>query len=602
MADNTNKRSYFKIDETVSLVGNIIAAIICLALVLPVFFKNIHTGYQYILICIGLMLLSGLFVFLNIRQNRPALRILPRLAFCDVLIYVTLFFANVIKVKNITTFSAFTNVFHLSDFFDHSASTAILIITAIVFITFSLFAFANKYSDSFTSILITLESIVLSLLFAWKQSVNSSYGRVVLSISIVVSFIWLFICSYSNVVTTGEKRGTAFYSLIFSVILLILNFFFAKNNAKGLNVFFVIPETITDSVARKMYPWWLAILLTVVFIAGGTFLAVLADGEDDVRNYVDAKFFYAVAILAFLSKLILSNYFAYSFVLYIGILIILNADIKKDIGRIDKKDKNDRYYDVEDFTFRSLRLLYISICSIFIIQIAENMLYLTLAIALILMYMLYKLLVNFTKKEILEDYSVKSVLDGLPKSYHFAIVVLAATLTASLVYYYRFSIGNFILLAIMVVTVMLVFTAVKRKLPNNIKLSEIKTVKWIATLFVIIVCIVLTSSSGAKLKMEYNESKTSTTISVSTNKKTTINKIEYKWDNGLVYDGYQMLAMDADPILYDKQISSIKGKKRETEFTLPVQGENLTIWITDANGVQTTRTLWYPTWYDNKFD
>ncbi len=602
MADNTKKNAYFKIDETVSLVGNLIVAIICLALVLPVFFKNIHAGYQYILICIGFMLLSGLSVFFNIRQNRPALRIVPLLAFYDVLIYATLFFANVIKVKRIASFSAFMHVFHLSDFFEHSASITILVITAIVFIIFSLFALSNKYSDTFTSVLITLESIVLSLFFAWQQSVNSSYGRVVLAITILVSIVWLFICSYSNIVTTGEKRGTAFYSLIFSIIVLCFNFFFANNSAKGLNVFFVIPETITDSVARKMYPWWLAILLTVVFIAAGTFLAVLADGEDDVRNYADAKFFYAIAVLAFLSKLILSNYFAYSFVLYIGILIIMDTDIRKDISRIEKKEKNDRYYDVEDFIFRSLRLLYLTICSVFIIQMAENMLYLTLVIALILMYMLYKLVDNFTKKEILEKDSVKTVLDGLPKSYHFSIVVLAAVLTASLVYHYRFSIGNFILLAILVVTVMLVFTAMKRKLPNNIKLSEMNTVKWIATLFVIIVCIVLTSSSGAKLKMVYDESKSSTTISVSTNKKTTIKKIEYKWDNGLVYDGYQMIVKDIDPIRFDKQVKSITGKKRETELTLPVQGENLTIWITDANGVQTTRTLWYPIWYDNGFN
>lgn len=602
MANNTKKKPYFQIDETVSIAGNIIVALTFLVLVLPVFFKNIHAGYQYILICIGFMLLSGLSVFFNIRQNRPASRIVPLLAFYDVLIYGTLFFANVIKIKKIASFSAFMRVFHLSDFFEHSASITILVITAIVFITFSLFALSNRYSDSFTSVLITLESIVLSLFFAWRQSSNSSYGRVVLAFSIIVSFVWLFICSYSNIVTTGEKRGTAFFSLVFSIIVLLFNFFFANNSVKGLNVFFVIPETITDSVARKMYPWWLAILLTVVFIAAGTFLAVLADGEDDVRNYADAKFFYAVAVLAFLSKIILSNYFAYSFILYIGILIILNTDIRKDISRIEKKEKNDRYYDVEDFIFRSLRLLYLAICSVFIIQMAENMLYLTLAIALILMYMLYKLVDNFTKKEILEEESVKSVLDGLPKSYHFSIVVLAAVFTASLVYHYRFSISNFILLAILVVTVMLVFTAMKRKLPNNIKLSEINTVKWIATLFVVVVCIVLTSSSGAKLKMEYDESKTSTTISVSTNKKTTIKKIEYKWDNGLVYDGYQMIVRDADPILFDKQVKSIAGKKRETELTLPVQGENLTIWITDANGVQTTRTLWYPTWYDNEFN
>ena len=394
-------------------------------------------------------------------------------------------------------------------------------------------------------------------------------------------------------------KGTAFYSLIFSIIILFFNFYFANNATKGLNVFFVIPETIDDSIARKMYPWWLVILLTVLFLAVGTILAVLAyEIEDDVRGYADAKFFYSAAVLALLTKVILSNYFAYSFVLYICLLIVIKADITKDVSRIDKKNKNDRYYDVEDFIFRSVRLLYISICYIFIVQMAENMLYLTLPIALIIMYMLYKLVSNFVRKEILEDETVQSALDGMPKSYHFSIIVLTAVFTASLVYHYRFSLSNFVLLGILVLTVLLVFNALKRKIPNNIKLPEINTVKWLATVFAVIICIVLTASSGAKLKLKSDLDKPSTTISVTVNKKSTINKIEYQWDNGIIFDGYQMLVADLEPIEFDKEVKAIKGKKREAELTLPIQGEKLTVWITDSNGVQTTRTLWFPTWFD----
>lgn len=601
MASNNKKINYYQADEDVSIVGNIAVIIACLAFVMPAFFKNIHAGYQYILICVGLMLVSILAVFLNARQRRPAVRILPLLAFYDILIYATLFVANIIKVKNVTTLTSFIRLFHLSYFFEESSAVAICVITAIAFVTLSLFTYANKYSDSFVSATITIESIVLSLIFAWRNSDKTAYGRVVLSVSIIVALIWLFVCTYSNVVSKGERRGTAFYSLIISVIILFFNFYFANNETKGLNVFFVIPETIDDSIARKMYPWWLVILLTVLFLAVGTILAVLGNSssEDDVRGFADAKFFYSAAVLALLTKIILSNYFAYSFVLYICLLIVFRADIAKDVSRIDKKDKNDRYYDVEDFIFRSVRLLYISICYIFIVQMAENMLYLTLPIALIIMYMLYKLVGNFVKKEILEDETVKSTLDGMPKAYHFSIIVLTAVFTASLVYHYRFSLSNFVLLGILVLTVLLVFNALKRKIPNNIKLPEINTVKWLATVFAIIVCIVLTASSGAKLKLKSDFDQPSATISVTVNKKSTINKIEYQWDNGIIFDGYQMLVEDLEPIEFDKEVKAIKGKKRDAELTLPIQGESLTVWITDSNDVQTTRTLWFPTWFDN---
>lgn len=599
MASNNKKINYYQADEDVSIVGNIAVIISCLAFVMPAFFKNIHAGYQYILISVGLMLVSILAVFLNARQRRPAVRILPLLAFYDILIYATLFVANIIKVENITTFTSFIRLFHLSYFFEESSAVVICVVTAIAFVTLSLFTFANKYSDSFVSATITIESIVLSLIFAWRNSEKTAYGRVVLSVSVIIALIWMFICTYSNVVSKGEKRGTAFYSLIFSIIILFFNFYFANNATKGLNVFFVIPETIDDSIARKMYPWWLVILLTVLFLAVGTILAVLAyEIEDDVRGYADAKFFYSAAVLALLTKVILSNYFAYSFVLYICLLIVIKADITKDVSRIDKKNKNDRYYDVEDFIFRSVRLLYISICYIFIVQMAENMLYLTLPIALIIMYMLYKLVSNFVRKEILEDETVQSALDGMPKSYHFSIIVLTAVFTASLVYHYRFSLSNFVLLGILVLTVLLVFNALKRKIPNNIKLPEINTVKWLATVFAVIICIVLTASSGAKLKLKSDLDKPSTTISVTVNKKSTINKIEYQWDNGIIFDGYQMLVADLEPIEFDKEVKAIKGKKREAELTLPIQGEKLTVWITDSNGVQTTRTLWFPTWFD----
>ena len=206
------------------------------------------------------------------------------------------------------------------------------------------------------------------------------------------------------------------------------------------------------------------------------------------------------------------------------------------------------------------------------------------------------------KKDLLEDNAVKSVLDGLPKSYHFSIVVLSVILTASLVYHYRFSISIFILLVLVVVTIIFVFAALKRKLPNNIKLPEINTVKWIATIFTVLVCVVITASSGAKLKAEYDMSKLTATISITANKKSTIENIEYKWDNGLIYDWYQELVAYDEPQSFEKESKVINEKTRENTMTLPVKGEMLTVWITDSNGVQTTRVIWFPIWFNSDFN
>lgn len=597
---NVNRKDIIEIDHDVSIMGNIMMMVICFAIILPVFIKNIHSGYQYILVCIGLQVISILFGLWNIKKSRPAINILPVLAFDDILIYTALFVSNIpISHKN-ADFQKIVSLFSFSDYLKDQGFQAILIVSLVVLV-FAFFV-SLSHSDIFFSVLFSLEGVVLSLFYVWRGSSKSAYGRCVLAVTLIVTLVWIFICTYCNLATKGVKRNTSFFSFVFSFIVFSFNSYMANNGTKGFNVFFKIPKQLTDAVVRKMYPWWLVILMIVIFLACGTILGIFADyaNEDKIKSYVDAKLFYGMAIIVFLSKIILSNYFSYSIILYVFLLFAICYELKKNIQHTATKKENKGLYNAEDLIFSGMNLIYFIICYLFVIQMAENMLYLTLAVAIAIMIMLLVLIKNFFKKYIFEE-EIESVLVGLPKSYYVTIITLAVLLTATFVFYYRFSASNFIYLGIVLLTILLVFGCLKRKIPNNINLPEIKTVKWCITVFSVVFCIALTASTGAKVNMEYNVTKHSTEISVSTNKKASIKKIEYKWDNSVIYDRYQLLTAKEKPVDQKTLSKKIKKKKKKVEFNLPVEGERLTVRITDSNGVKTTRTLWYPIWFDSKY-
>lgn len=590
-----------KIDKSVAIVGNLLMAVACIAFILPVFFKNIHTGYQYVIISIVVMLISILGTIYNARKSMPALKILPFLAFNNIVIYFVLFVSNVTKIKGIKDLSGIMKVFHISDFLKMEDFNIIITITIVAFII--AFFISLKSSDIFFSTLFSIEGVVISIFYVWRMTSKSSYGRIVLAASFIVTIIWMFICIYSNIATKGIKRNTSLYSLLFSFVIIAFNVYSANNSSKGLNSFFSIPTQVTDELARKLYPWWLVILLMVIFAAFGAFHASFADdgAEDCVRSYVDAKIFIGAALLALLTKVILSNYFAYSIILYLLFLCVLCLDLKKDMSRINKKEKAERYYDLEDIIFGSVKLVYIDICCIIVLQIVKNRMYSTLLVAISIMYILFKLISNYFHKEIILDQKITSVLAGLPKAYHFTTITIVVLLTASIAFYHRLSTSNLVFLCIIFITVLLVFAALKRTLPKNIKLPELNTVKWCIIVFSIIICIVLTASSGAKIKKECFDAKKTTEISVSVGNKNSIKRIDYQWNNSVIYDGYQSLMTNKTPVNFKTNTKKIKNTTNKTTLSIPVEGEFLTMWITDSNGVKTTKTLWYPIWFDYKF-
>ena len=533
---------------------------------------------------------------INIKKRRSAIRILPLLAFNDILIYFVLFAANVINISKIRTLANIGEILHIPYYLADEGLQVILIISLCLFVF--AFCFSLAKSDIFFSIIFSLEGVVLSTIYIWRNSTRSSYGRIVLAFSLVLSIVWVFICAYSSLVTKGTKRNTSFYSFVVSFLIICFNSYFANNSKKKMNAFFSLPSEITNEFSRKMLPWWLTIVMIGFSIGVGFLIFVLVDDkrEDDVRHFADCKFYCAVATLTLLTKIILTNYFAYSLIMYIGVLIMLYADIRNDYKRLDFDDKSKRYYDSDDFFFGFIRLIFFVICGIALVQIAENSLYLVLIPTLIIVYMLYKLLYNFFNEFFFDKEDINSVLVGLPKSYNMTIIVLAIILEASLTFYYRLSISNLILLAIMLIIILLVSMLLKRKPPKSIVLPEMKTVKWCMTLFVIVICIILSASSGAKINTQYNSADKVAELSVSVSHKNKIQSIEYKWDNSILYEGYQLL-IDGEQPEYSAQQALVSGKKCKENLQLPVKGEYLTLLIIDSNGVQTKRTLWYPIWF-----
>lgn len=620
MAKNAN----IEIDSKLSLAGNIIVTAVSLVSVLPVLFKNMNADSNYTLVCAVLMLCSVLAAVFNIRKNKPAIRILPFLVFVDILVYFILFVSNINVYDDYMAFKE-ADVFGFLSYL--KTESAAIIVALNILILFTSVIVSIIASDIFFSVVFSAEGILISLFCVWKDSSAYLYGRNILSVSLIVIVLWIFICLYSSAARAGETSGTSVYSFVVSLIIIAFNAYFANNSTEDLNEFFIIPERITSDFIGEMYPWWLAVLLTVLFIAGGVLLAFLADRatEKSVMGFVDAKLLFSGAAIIVLSKVLLSNYFSYSFVLYVCALFFLYIGIKKDMKPLYGIDKKVRYYGVREFVLKSAGALYFCVCFILVIQVAKNALYLTLPIVLLIMFMLYRLAGNFIHKNILKDDSKKTLLSGLPNSYHSATVVIMAFLMLTLVYYYRLSIENISLIIIIALTALTIFILLKKPLPNNIKLPEINTAKWTVIGIITVVCIVINASSGVKVESEYNNIEYSTEIIVQTNGDSFLDNIEYSWNNSFIYDLYNYITGDEEPYFAENGFSRYNGygylsddeevenhsNKRvvmmnaatnEEKMVIPVDGERLTVCVTDSNGIKTKRTIWFPIWFDAAYD
>ncbi len=620
MAKNAN----IEIDSKLSLAGNIIVTAVSLVSVLPVLFKNMNADSNYTLVCAVLMLCSVLAAVFNIRKNKPAIRILPFLVFVDILVYFILFVSNINVYDDYMAFKE-ADVFGFLSYLKTESAAIIVPLNILILFTSVIVSIID--SDIFFSVVFSTEGILISLFCVWKDSSAYLYGRNVLSVSLIVIVLWIFICLYSSAARAGEKSGTSVYSFVVSLIIIAFNAYFANNSTEDLNEFFIIPERITSYFIGEMYPWWLVVLLTILFIAGGVLLAFLADraAEKNVMGFVDAKLLFSGAAIIVLSKVLLSNYFSYSFVLYVCALFFLYIGIKKDMKHLYGIDKKACYYGVCEFVLKSAGVLYFCVCFILVIQVAKNALYLTLPIVLLIMFMLYRLAGNFIHKNILKDDSKKTLLSGLPNSYHSATVVIMAFLMLTLVYYYRLSIENISLIIIIALTALTIFILLKKPLPNNIKLPEINTAKWTVIGIITVVCIVINASSGVKVESEYNNIEYSTEIIVQTNRDSFIDNIEYSWNNSFIYDLYNYITGDEEPYFAENGFSRYNGygylsddeevenhsNKRvvmmnaatnEEKMVIPVEGERLTVCVTDSNGIKTKRTIWFPIWFDTAYD
>ncbi len=589
---STNNNSKFQIDEVASFIGNIFMMLACFVLILPVFIKNIHVGYQYIIICCVLQVISIVCGILNIIKSKAAVHILPILAINDILIYAVLFAGNIFSKVHCSNLYDVLYLFPIYKFIDSPGFIAILVITAIALIA-SLFYSLRRINIAF-SVVFSLEGVVLSLFYIWGDAFKADYGRNVLGLTLMLTLIWIFICTYCNAAVPDNSFKTSVLSVVFSVATFLFNCYMANNNSSILNSFFNIPADLTGDVAQKIYPWWLVILLAVITVAAylaiGFFVEVIY--EDEIASYVDAKFLWGFTVIVFVSKIILANYFAYSFVLYIALLLAVFLELKNDV----RKSGNGKFSGLNEHLFSIVKLVYFIICALIVVKIAKNMLYLTFPVALAIMIMIFKILRNLADI-LLNENEVTSIIDGLPKAYNRTIIILAVALSASLAFHYGLSVGTFLFLGVVLAAALGVLMCLKKRLPDNIELPELKTVKWCLTGFVVIVCIVLTSSTGADVKMDYNKAIQTTTINVTTGD-STIEKVVYEWDNGIVYNVYNEIA--GIPTT-DDSIEHCRNNYNNTsgmELTLPVKGECLTVRVTDSNGVVTTKTFWYPLWFD----
>ena len=206
----------------------------------------------------------------------------------DILVYFILFVSNINVYDDYMAFKE-ADVFGFLSYLKTESAAIIVALNILILFTSVIVSIID--SDIFFSVVFSAEGILISLFCVWKDSSAYLYGRNVLSVSLIVIVLWIFICLYSSAARAGEKSGTSVYSFVVSLIIIAFNAYFANNSTEDLNEFFIIPERITSDFIGEMYPWWPVVLLTILFIAGGVLLAFVADraAEKNVMGFVDAK-------------------------------------------------------------------------------------------------------------------------------------------------------------------------------------------------------------------------------------------------------------------------------------------------------------------------
>ena len=367
--------------------------------------------------------------------------------------------------------------------------------------------------------------------------------------TLIVNLIWFILKMFSR--TNGnekEKMNRRLGMLVFVLgavfCVLFQNFIYVRAGQIGRWM---------NSFSSVVLPWWKTILLTVVL----QLLAFAMYNFDDDCMTADAAVCSAIAWSIVLVKVILSNYFPYSWLVlavYFVVSFVVLFTLKAD-GQV--------------------------------MGLREYMLYPALFIVLLLSVAFIRagLLLNviFGLFFVLAFYNACRK-NGNEKNRTLRWILVLCCIVAggiTFVWLKRYIAANVImLLAEFVVAAAAVIIVNMRYKAEGEAYSG-------ASVFICIVLALLTlltvGPKGTRIKFSPDDDGSALTVEItSRGRKNEISSVEYTWDAGVFQGG--------------EESEQLQGDGSEQSFSLEVLGKSLSVTAVDANGIRTSKSYWLPLW------
>lgn len=374
-------------------------------------------------------------------------------------------------------------------------------------------------------------------------------GDTLLAFYLLFALIWFTFCIISCHVDSDTYKRNNWLSNFLLIIFVL--FCTAENNVAQM--FIPQAKIYLLSMPTAALAWW-KVILSAIVLAGCAIVAF--DYLNDTMG-ADALVLCFVASALVILRVLMANYFAFNWIVFIVFLVSCVRCLKNELNQ--KK------------TLRLPTLGYVTVQFVAIL----------VAVWLIKAGLWINLIIIATYTLIFYVTVGKGINEKHKLRHWLTILSAPAVYAIAYIWHMRYSLDAIILIALSYVILAGVMIILHWHHPD--KLAVPRGYKMVVCGMLIVLCWIAMGRYGAKVDVEFDIVKNTATVEIDAKgKNNDIQSVEYQWKS-----------KTGEPV-------DIGTAMDNSGSSIPILGEILTITVTDSHGVVTTKTEWYPEWLLSK--
>lgn len=523
-------------EMTLAKRSKILFFLLNLALVVPFVVQNYsHWGLGGAAL---VMLIAFFAIVIRTGEDIPATRDIPRLLFFDVLAYLAVSYQGLID-----NFLVGDLDYMISDM---EGGSLTLFIAGL-----ALGIFVPKKPSSVWLKGIGKTAIGAAIIMMFWSDGNlldpkfHSGGDTFLAFYLLWAVVWNFFCVVAGRIDYGSiKRNGRLTNIL--LLILAAACFLEYNLIQG---YIYGLKDMMLSIPTDWFVWWKVVLAVAVLLG----CAVASYDYEKQTSGTDAVMLAILASAIILLKALLCNYFSFNWVIF-AIFMVCSV-------RCLRNERNGMY------TMRMSTPIYMGV-QLLVLLGAVWMIKAGLWISVIIIAVYVYLFYSGIGKECTHKQELR---------WWITILSVPAVLAISYIWQMRFSMETVVLIGVFFVVMTAVMIILSWEHPDELTVP--REYKILLCIFMAVLCLVAASRFGSTVDVEFNAADGSVHVEAEARgKENQVTSIVYSWSD---ITGEKTV---------EESVMSIYGTN------IPIKGEKLTVVVTDANGVTTTKTAWYPHW------